>query len=204
MSAANAKFSVGRLIRGEACSYDEATDWLHGFLETPGCISGYVEQVKDGYRPVTLWKTGRFEGDDVKRVQRILLSGTLSEEPVNKLTVYTVQMGKWRQVKEKGAQLIDSTVKSGYQFLAPSWDIVMGVKNDQITEEQYTEVYERMMDNSIANQRLKWEELIRQGTIAVACYCTAGKFCHRHLIVPRLEGLCRNAGIAFEHAGEIE
>lgn len=199
-----AKFSIGRMVRGEPCSYDEATDWLHGLLEMPGCISGYVEQVTEGYRPITIWDTDRFESSEVDRVKRIVFGIASRKEPCQKLTVHTVQISKWRKVKEKGALMIDSTVKSGHQFLAPSWDIVMGVKHEHITEEEYTEVYEKMMDASIETQRLKWEELIRQGNIAIACYCPSGKFCHRHLIIPRLEKLCEYARIEFEYAGEIE
>lgn len=174
-------------------------------------MSGYVEKFEDGYRPVTVWqiKEGTGVGDtNAERVHAAYNTPLPEFKPTNEkksFGVHTVQVAKWRKVQEMAdVTFIDSTVKSGMRFLAPNWEIVTKVKSGEITEEEYTEVYLRMMEQSIERYPLMWEELLLLGKIAVACYCSAGKFCHRHLLVNVLEGHCKRRGYEFKRLGEIE
>lgn len=119
------------------------------------------------------------------------------------VTIYTVQMAKWRKCKELGIELIDTTVKSGDPIFAPTWDIVSAVKEGRITPEQYTEVYLELMRKSFKEHRDAWLALLSKPVIAIACYCKTGAFCHRHLLLSYLEKACQFFGIPYTLAGEI-
>lgn len=102
------------------------------------------------------------------------------------LEIYTIQLSKARHLladQYEGVTLIDTTVKSGIKEFAPTWDMVAGSKNGSLSHEDYTEEYVGMMQRSkIANKDV-WENYIPwDGKIALACYCRAGHFCHRHIL----------------------
>ena len=69
------------------------------------------------------------------------------------IELYTVQLARWRLAQSKNIVVVDTTVKSapksGYGFLAPSWDIVMGVKSGEITEEAVNEVAESALPSGV-------------------------------------------------------
>jgi len=118
--------------------------------------------------------------------------------------IYTAQIAKWRKCKELGIPLIDTTVKSGIKIFAPSWDIVSRVKAGTLSEAGYTEQYLAMMRVSFGSNKEEWLALLRDNeAIAIACYCTAGKFCHRYLLVEYLVKVCEHFGIEYELCGEI-
>lgn len=98
------------------------------------------------------------------------------------MAIYTYQIGQYRRLMDRGVVLVDSTVKSGHVQLAPTWDIVMGVKKGHITEAQYTEQYLRLLDYYWFNSPDFFEELLQIPNFAIGCYCTPGKFCHRHIL----------------------
>lgn len=119
------------------------------------------------------------------------------------VTLYTAQIAQWRKCKERGIELIDTTVKSGLSEFAPTWDIVMGVKQGDITEAQYTEVYHSLMQRSFREHRQAWLDLLSKEHIAIACYCKAGAFCHRHLLLEYLKAACDYFGIQYTLGGEV-
>lgn len=121
------------------------------------------------------------------------------------MIVYTVQMAKWRECKDRGIELIDTTVKSGDPHFSPTWDMVMGIKQGVISEQDYVEQYRLLMQNSYNNHRPHWEALcLREDPVAIACYCRAGKFCHRHLLLGFLKTICEHHSIPFNYRGEVE
>lgn len=120
------------------------------------------------------------------------------------MIVYTVQLAKWRTCEKLGIPLLDTTTKSGNPLFAPGWDIVMDVKSNKITPEQYTEVYLERMRQSYRDNPKAWHDCIAQPTVAVACYCAAGKFCHRHLLVDIFGKLCNHLKQPFEYKGELQ
>lgn len=119
------------------------------------------------------------------------------------MKLWTVQIAKWRLCKTRGVEMIDTTVKSGNPIFAPSWDIVARVKAGTLTEDGYTEQYYAMMRESFRRHPAEWRAMCEQAEVAIACYCTAGKFCHRHLLKDMLERACRHFGIPFEYQGEL-
>ncbi len=119
------------------------------------------------------------------------------------MKVYTVQMSKHRNIPA-GTLFKDITVKSGDKTFSPTWDLLMGYKRGEISPERYTELFIPLMRRSYQNNKENWLELCSQHQVALACYCRAGDFCHRHLVVDMLEKICEHHGIPFENLGEIE
>lgn len=124
------------------------------------------------------------------------------------MKIYTVQMAKWRKLKELGIELIDTTVKSGLPEFAPSWEMVIRVKaaaeeNKELEEKIYTGNYNRLMRLSFSKNPQAWFDLLGKEKIAIACYCKAGAFCHRHLLIKYLLAVARANGIEATYEGEI-
>lgn len=119
------------------------------------------------------------------------------------MKLWTIQLSQWRLAKERDIPLVNTTVKSGLQFLAPRWDMVLGHKDGSVSDEVYTEQYLEMMANNIVRYPEKWEALLEMEELAIACYCRAGAFCHRRLLVGILEKMCEDRGVPFTHMGEL-
>lgn len=125
------------------------------------------------------------------------------------MKIYTVQMAKWRKVKEQGVELIDTTVKSGLAAFAPTWEMVLRIKaateeNRELEEKIYTVAYNRLMRLSYGNDRQAWLDLLGKESIAIACYCKEGVFCHRHLLIKYLLAVAKSNGIEATYEGEIK
>ena len=119
------------------------------------------------------------------------------------MDVSTIQMAKHRKLESLGIELIDTTVKSGIKAFAPSWEMVLGHKTGKISDEEYTKQYREMMLRSYMINQTIWFNLLQKEKIALACYCSPDKFCHRHLLVKYLEGICGVQKIPFRYMGEI-
>lgn len=124
------------------------------------------------------------------------------------MQLFTVQMSRWRQLKDRNIELVDTTVKSGERFLAPTWEIVLSHKDGRISDAEYTAVYLDLMRRSYVAHQDQWLRLIRtDGPIAIACYCSymvdgKRKFCHRHLLKDMLDKVCQANGVDFTFYGE--
>lgn len=81
------------------------------------------------------------------------------------------------------------------KYLMPDWDMVQGIKQQEITEAQYTARYRQILEGSCGCSRSAQEPhlvkdhlqaikaMVEQGRdIVLLCYCGPGKFCHRVLI----------------------
>lgn len=126
------------------------------------------------------------------------------------LKVWTLWLPHWRKAKALDIEVIDTTVKSGLEYLAPTWDMVRmihdaraGKLDNQIAEAQYTELYTEKMRESYRNNREAWMSLLRHESIALGCYCAPGEFCHRHLLMGFLEAVARKEGVVFINKGEL-
>ena len=127
---------------------------------------------------------------------------------MHEIEVWTIQMSKWRKAKALDIELVDITVKSGSIVFAPTWDLVRLVKQQGSdlaeAEALYTEQYLKLMRTSWSKNRVHWEELLGKSKIALACYCGAGEFCHRKLLVGYLTKAAEVLGIKFVYKGELE
>jgi uncharacterized protein YeaO (DUF488 family) len=92
------------------------------------------------------------------------------------LKVYT------SNVKYKGNDRLDITVRTGDLDFAPTWDMVMGHKNGTLSDEEYTERYMNILRVSFSNVHQKWVDIMEMEEITLVCYCKSGKFCHRKIL----------------------
>lgn len=121
------------------------------------------------------------------------------------LDIYTGQIAKSKAYRSSGLRVIDTTVKSGDKVFAPTWQIVLDVKKGAITPEEYTVVYHRMMQESYANNNQHWRNLLlSKEPVVICCYCAAGKFCHRHLLIEYLLKAAINFNIGVNFKGEFQ
>lgn len=119
------------------------------------------------------------------------------------VTLYTVQIAQWRLCKELGIPLLDTTFKSGLPQFAPDQAWVMSYKRNLMTQEEYTRLYTAKMRHSFREFHDRWEELKRYDTVAIACYCPPGCFCHRHLFLEMVRKYLELDGIGVTLGGEI-
>jgi len=124
------------------------------------------------------------------------------------MAFWTAQISQWRLVQDRGIILADTTVKSAveYEFLAPTWTMVMNHKGELITDEMYTEQYLALLRDRYGSWRRSFYDLLelgRDSEVAIACYCSPGKFCHRHLSINVLRKIAEKANLPFEYKGEI-
>lgn len=116
--------------------------------------------------------------------------------------MYTIQLAKWRNIKDTGIELIDTTVKSGLPEFSPTWDMVTGIKQGTLTEQEYTSLYLAKMRQSYKDHIDKWIGLLSKPSFAIACYCKEGVFCHRHLLAQYLLKVAQYHGITIMFKGE--
>jgi uncharacterized protein YeaO (DUF488 family) len=115
------------------------------------------------------------------------------------LILKTAQMA----VGKKQSDMLDITVKTGDKVFAPTWGMVMGYKDGLISESKYTDTYQQIMRQSFKNNRRRWEDVVRSGSVTLVCYCAAGAFCHRHLLAKMLTLVARDMGYEVMMEGEI-
>ena len=58
------------------------------------------------------------------------------------------------------------------------------------------------MERSIRDHRKEWVEFLRREEVTIVCFCKAGAFCHRYLVIPFLSRVAWEEGIPFEYMGE--
>lgn len=112
-------------------------------------------------------------------------------------------MAKHRLATQRGVVFVNTTVKNGLKAFAPSWEMVMGHKAGELSDEAYTEQYLVRMQRSQDEAPEHWDALAYGGEIALACFCRAGNFCHRYLLLKLLTQWCEKRGVSVEHMGEL-
>lgn len=114
--------------------------------------------------------------------------------------LYTAQYGK----KIPDGQRYNITVATGSIF-APSWDMVKSYKETG-DKEAYTTKYLAKMRESYKEYTHYWKEMVDMACrcdIVLVCYCKAGDFCHRLLLVELLLKVGSMMGKKLEYGGEI-
>ncbi|MNP89187.1 hypothetical protein D3C85_15910 [compost metagenome] len=120
------------------------------------------------------------------------------------LTLYTIAIPQWRKAKELGIELFDITVKSGFEPFAPYKDVLYAYKRGEVDDDQYTEIYLKKLREHFRASPEDFEDFLkREGKFAVACYCKAGKFCHRHIFITFVLELAEDNGYDVEVVSEI-
>lgn len=120
------------------------------------------------------------------------------------MKIYTVQLGKWRLAESRELPIINTTVKSGEKTFAPTKWMVHGHKYGDLTNEEYTAHFDTLMRDSWINNRARWLEVAHMDSVVLMCYCGAGCFCHRYLLVEMFRKICKLLGLPFEYMGDLE
>jgi len=121
----------------------------------------------------------------------------------NTINIWTIQMAQHRLASKAGIYLLDTTAKSGVPQFAPDYSNVILFKNNQITKEEYTSRYETKMRWSFRGYPEVWETLKQHENVAVACYCAAGEFCHRHLFAKMMQAYLVKYRFNVNMVGEL-
>ena len=67
------------------------------------------------------------------------------------------------------------------KFFAPTWPMVMGVKNGTMSKDKYVELYVDMLKNKTPINA--WDWFFSVETRTLVCFCAKDDFCHRNIIV---------------------
>lgn len=96
------------------------------------------------------------------------------------------------QYHYNGDDRLDITVKGkdplGKVF-APSWDMVMKLKGEIITQNEYEDLYHQKMLDSYKEHKAEWEKVLDMPRVTLVCFCKSKYFCHRVLLAKYLEKL---------------
>lgn len=101
---------------------------------------------------------------------------------------------KTANIRYKGKDALDVTVKSGDKTFAPSWDIVMRFRDDKITEQQYLAAYNSMMKQSWKENKKRWIEVANRESVTLTCYCSRHGFCHRNRLAEMIAAVAVSLG----------
>lgn len=126
------------------------------------------------------------------------------------MEIYTMQLSKWRLAKKQDIQIIDCTLKSGVYYcgerwLAPTKNLLWAYKEGAITEEQYEKEYLSIMRERYTRDRQWFVDFCNtKNSLAIACYCKGGGFCHRYLLIKIFDQICGHYNIPYTYKGELE
>lgn len=128
----------------------------------------------------------------------------IEEVPTTRtIKLYTIQVPQWRIADAIGVKFIDITAKSGIQAFAPDIENVFAYKNGLIPEEEYTRLYQDRMSLSREKNKKYWDNLLKYDAMAFGCYCTPGKFCHRHLFIEMAKEYIERQDVNVVMGGEL-
>ncbi len=111
------------------------------------------------------------------------------------------------QINHISRPYLDITVKSGQglgRLLAPTWDMVMGIKRGTLSQADYTESYLHLLRTRYRDDKAGFIQLLTpaNGELNIACYCGPYSFCHRYIAVEVLQKIGQAHGISVEYGGE--
>ena len=123
------------------------------------------------------------------------------------MAINTIQLAKVKQLSSSdNIKVIDITVKNSKHFLAPIWEIVMGVKNNVISEDEYTTIYLDILRKRYKENQQQFLNLIQETNeknIAITCFCNKDSFCHRFIAIDVLKKIADKHNIEFNYIGEL-
>ncbi|MGL5466586.1 MAG: DUF488 family protein, N3 subclade [Shewanella sp.] len=127
----------------------------------------------------------------------------ITHSPSQAQQIWTIQMSQWRLARDNDIQFMDITVKSGNQVFAPTWDNLRAYQDGRMTKEEYSSLYYNKVIASIKTHPQEWGQLLNHKKIALACYCRAGDFCHRHLFSVLAVSYIQSKRQKVEFMGEL-
>lgn len=96
------------------------------------------------------------------------------------------------QYQYSGSDRFDITVKGKDpigKFFAPTWKMVMGSKEGNISWDEYKSMYRELMQKSYRENRNIWDEILNRDEVTLVCFCESRTDCHRYLLAGFMEKL---------------
>ena len=87
-----------------------------------------------------------------------------------------------------------------YKILAPSKDLLLGYKNGQISDAEYTVQFLAQLEKLNANNII--EDLRKLGngkSVGLICHCSTKNFCHRHLVAEWIKNCTGRNVVEFKN-----
>jgi hypothetical protein len=113
---------------------------------------------------------------------------------VSEHRLYTIYTAHYRY---SGPDRVDITVKGqdrNWKQFAPTWNMVMGVKNGTMSEQEYIDLYSPSLDRRTVIGDVSgptWHKLLQMETATFVCFCPEGAFCHRNILLNYILGVMR-------------
>jgi hypothetical protein len=106
------------------------------------------------------------------------------------------------QYKYDGPDRLDITIKGAGEGLifAPTWDMVTGHKKGLVSQEEYTDLYYRLLIARWYTDKSVFENFLHRFKTqhtTVVCFCKPNTFCHRYLLTKFL-----NYNYDIQYGGE--
>ncbi len=89
------------------------------------------------------------------------------------------------QYEYSGDDRLDITVKGKDpigKLFAPTWKMVMGSKEGNISWNEYKVMYKELMRKSYRQNKDIWNEVLNRDEVTLVCFCESGTSCHRYLL----------------------
>lgn len=102
---------------------------------------------------------------------------------------------------------LDITAKAATSLgalLAPTWELVKGIKLHSLSPEAYEEGYLSLLRGRYRHHPDDFIKLLTPGQLTtLACFCKPLSFCHRYLAVRALQQIAERHGIPCQYTGEL-
>ena len=103
--------------------------------------------------------------------------------------IYTSYFARWRKYSGKDYNLVAITYNKPAWFnggwleeVAPPEKLVKEYKNNNLTEQEYTNIYIEYLDIHKTEILNKIKVISEYDNYVLLCYEAPGKFCHRHVL----------------------
>jgi hypothetical protein len=98
--------------------------------------------------------------------------------------VYTISIANAKRLEIiKNKNYVDVTLSTGEKLVAPTWNMIRGVKSGKITESEYTVMYNVILTCAAREHKEEFVSLFKKvDYVILGCYCPPGAFCHRTLL----------------------
>lgn len=112
------------------------------------------------------------------------------------------------RINTKDPDALNTTIKSAStpegEALAPTWQMVMDIKNGRITWEQYTQQYLALLRQRYAHDKTPFLNILKRDRTILTCYCTDPQHCHRTLAVDVLQKIAVHHDITITLIPEVK